>query len=81
VPHYKETVLLYHTNCYFYETAILIKLTTKCAKPRLLLDLFGAGGRTNHVLQVHYVRQVPATTPMRVLRWKVDTAARYGGQL
>jgi hypothetical protein len=74
-------MLLYHANCHFSETIILIKLTSNWAKPSFLLDLFGAGGITDQVLYVHYVRQVPATTPRYVLRWMIETAARYGEQL
>jgi len=72
---------LYRTNCYLSGTIILIKLASKGAKQRLLLDLFGAGGITDQVLYVHYVRQVPTTARRYVLRWMVDTAARYGRKL
>jgi len=51
---YKVVLLLYHTNCYFSETIVLINLTSNWAKPRLLLDLFGAGAITDQVLYVNY---------------------------
>jgi hypothetical protein len=58
-----------------------MKLTSNWEKQRLLLDLFRAGGITDQVSYVHYVRQVPATTQRYVLRWMVDKAARDGGEL